>query len=62
MFEIGDVVRLSIGGPPMTILCIHRGLVWCEWDNNGHFDEASFALASLVPVAAISDSGANSAS
>jgi uncharacterized protein YodC (DUF2158 family) len=32
--EIGDIVKLNSGGPPMTVYNIKEGDITCRWMNN----------------------------
>ena len=55
IFEVGDVVCLKSGGPPMTVRSaeLERAEAWvvlCDWtDANGAPHQAAFRLEQLEP-------------
>lgn len=50
-FQLGDVVRLKSGGPPMTIGAIDdRGGILCEWFKDAELKSSYFASHSLELV------------
>src|SRR5262249_16871319 len=54
----GEVVRLRLGGPPMTVKSVEGDWVICTWWNEGYgeFETAGFPIAAIAgPVAASPD-------
>ncbi len=51
-FEIGDVVQLKSGGPPMTVIGqAGPDEVWCRWfDIGGSIRDLPFTVATLRPA------------
>lgn len=59
MFQIGDVVGLKAGGPPMTVSRFYEGSVSCQWFSRddlgkwGELQEGIFpaeGLRKMVPL------------
>ena len=49
-WEIGDVVRLKSGGPPMTVEAIIDTVVGCVWNVDGTIHRGAFMRVLLVKV------------
>ncbi len=47
-FEVGDVVRLASGGPPMTVEKVFdSGDLLCSWFDGGKRERSRFLAATL---------------
>ncbi|MFO1187534.1 MAG: DUF2158 domain-containing protein [Alphaproteobacteria bacterium] len=50
--ELGEIVRLKSGGPPMTVTGSYpeEGSIWCRWFWRGRVFKEEFALEYIEPA------------
>ena len=49
-FKKGDVVALKSGGPPMTVVSVTGGEIFCRWFLEGKMEGYGFEPEALRPL------------
>jgi uncharacterized protein YodC (DUF2158 family) len=49
-FEMGDVVRLKAGGPPMVVRAVSRDTAYCQWYAGVDLHQGTFLFSSLKDI------------
>jgi uncharacterized protein YodC (DUF2158 family) len=47
VIQVGDVVALRAGGPPMTVQARSLNLAYCAWKVEGRLHQGTFEVSSL---------------